>query len=120
LTAVRPTLHDGFVRRLIAFALVLCFALSLPLREAGSPERETSPATSGASAPTQGPTRVLAVVPHMAAGSAGTMHGRPASETLAAAIWSFTPPDYSFSSSVLSARFRQHPSHPLRDFPLLI
>jgi hypothetical protein len=120
LTGVRPTLHDGLVRRLIAFALVLCFALSQPLREAGSPERETAPATSEASAPTQGPSRVLAVFPHMAAGSAGAMHGRPASETLAAANWSFTPPDDSFSSSVPSARFRHHLSHPLREFPLLI
>jgi hypothetical protein len=120
LTGAGPTLHDGLVRRVLAFALVLLMALSLPLREVGHSAPEPRRAASDASARTDGPTRAIKIVPHVAPASSATSQGRPASETLNAAIWSLAPPDYSFSSSVPAGRFRLLLSPPLRDFPLLI
>jgi hypothetical protein len=120
LTDTPSTLHDELVRRFLAFALVFLLALSLPLRQGGVSERETSPSKTEASASTQGSSRPTAVVPHLAAGATGASQGRLAPDALASASWSTTLPDDSRSSSVLFARFRLHTSPPLRDFPLLI
>lgn len=122
LTEAPKTLHDGVVRRVVSFGVVLALvvAMWLPLRLGGVSEPETALPAPDGSAQTDGPSQPPAVGLKMIASAAGTWQVRLVPDVLPSEISSPRLPDYSRSASVSPARFRGHISPPLRTFPLLI
>jgi hypothetical protein len=120
LTGVPRTLHDVFVRRVIAVILALIVVLSLPARQARVLEREAPRPAAAGSAQSGQPPQAIDAAPQMIAGTAGSWQARLAHDAVASPSWSPRRPDYSFSVSVFSSGFPLHPSPSLRTFPLLI